>query len=269
MRILHSCSTPSLVALLALASSLLALRTQARGAPTITGKIVLADGKPVAGATVETSQDCDHGHSIETRKTVSAADGIFSLVAYDPRCSRYRLVASKEKDFWMPSDDLLGSTFGPTINERVVVDVSSNPPPEPVRIVLNSRGGKAAIRVRDLATGRFVYANLWFQKPDQDNILGVLVPTGLNGSASVHLWTPGEYTLQVSSFTCGSSRSEEYVTAEGPKFALIVRPAAEVSEVIDIDSRTIKVLKHDAGKFISTSISPNCNLQSPPTSLRN
>jgi hypothetical protein len=264
MQTLHFFSAPPFVAFLALALFFSPAKIQARGQPRITGKTVLADGTTVVGATVETTQDCDHGgDAIETHKTVSAPDGTFSLSAYDPNCSRYRLIASKETDFWLPSDDLTNSKFGLTINERIVVDVSSASTSKPIVIVLKSRGGKVAIRVRDLATGRFVFADLWYQKPDQNNLVGALIPTALDGSADTHLLTPGEYTVQVGSFTCGNSHSEAYLTADGPKISLIVRPAVKVNKIIEIDSRTVQVLKHDGGKFGPDSISPNCNLRSP------
>jgi hypothetical protein len=260
MKTPHFFSALSLVAFLALGLFLSPAKNQARGEPKITGTILLVDGTAVAGATVETAQDCDHGgDAIETRKSVSAADGTFSLPAYDPRCSRYRLIASKETDFWLPSEDLLNSEFGPWTNERIVVDVASVPPPRPVRIVLNSRGGKVAIRVRDLATGRFVFADLWYEKPDQSNLVGADVPTGLDGSATVYLLTPGKYTVRVASFTCGNSHDESHITADGPTISVLVRPAIESNEVIEIDSRKIKALKNDHGKFTPDPASPNCS----------
>jgi len=245
---------------LSLASFLFAARPQSRDDRKINGQIVLADGTPVAGANVEAAQDCFHfGDYIETRKTVSAADGSFSLPAYVTRCNRYRLRASKEGDFWLPTDDLLPSPYGSTPTERiVVVDISSVPASKPV-IVLNARGGRVAVRVRDDATGRFVFADLVYEKPDQNKVLGSM-PTGLDGSATVHLLPPGEYTVKVFSFSCGDSRQEWHMTADGPQISVLVRPGIELNEVIKIDSRKIKIRKDDHG---SSSANANCGTQDP------
>jgi len=250
------------VTFLGLAAFLFAAKPQSRDDQKINGQVVVADGSPVAGATVKTTLDCFHfGDAISTRQTVSAADGTFSLPAYDTRCSRYRLLASKEGDFWLPTDDWDGSQFGPTPSERIVVDISSVPPSRPV-IVLNARGGKLAIRVRDIATGRFVFADLVYEKPDQDKVLGASMPTGLDGSATVHLLPPGEYTVKVFSFSCGDSHQEWHVTADGPQISILVKPGIELNKVIEIDSRKIK-LKNDYGKSGPDPASPNCSRQDP------
>jgi len=259
MKTLHFFAASSFVTFLSLASFFFAAKPQSRDDRKINGQIVLADGTPVAGATVETTQDCyQGGDAIETRKTVSAADGTFSLPAYDTRCSRYRLLASKEGDFWLPTGD---SQFGSTPTERIVVDISSVPPSRPV-IVLNARGGKVAIRVRDVATGRFVFADLVYEKPE-DKFFGASIPTGLDGSATVPLLPPGEYTVKVFSFTCGDSHQEWHVTADGPQISVRVRPGIQLNEVIEIDSRKIKILKNDHGKSGPDPASPNCSRQDP------
>jgi len=246
------------VTFLGLALFFFPLKPQSRDDPKISGQIVLADGTPVAGATVETTQDCyQGGDGIETRKTISAADGTFSFPAYDTRCSRYRLLASKEGDFWLPTDDFF--QFGSTRTEHIVVDTSSVPPSRPV-IVLKARGGKVAIRVRDVATGRFVFADLVYEKPE-DKFFGMSIPTGLDGSAKVYLLPPGKYTVKVFSFTCGDSLQEWHVTADGPQIVVLVRPGIQLNEVIKIDSRKIKV-KND-GKSSSNPASPNCSSQDP------
>ena len=85
------------------------------------------------------------------------------------------------------------------------------------------------------------------------------MPTGLDGSATVHLLPPGEYTVQVASFTCGDSHNKEYVTADGPKISLGLKAATEWNEVIDIDSHNMRVLKLEHGKFRPDSASPNCS----------
>jgi hypothetical protein len=260
MKSLHFFAASWFVAFLGLASFVFAAKLQSLGDRKINGQVIVADGTPVAGATVETTQDCFQGGDlIETRKTVSAADGTFSLPAYDNRCSRYRLLASKDGDFWLPTDDWLNSQFGPTPAQRIVVDISSVPPSRPV-IVLNARGGKVAVRVRDVATGRFVFADLVYEKPDQDKVLGASMPTGLDGSATVHLLTPGEYTVKVFTFTCGDSHEEWYGTADGPKISVLVRPGIELNEVIEIDSRKIK-LKNNQGKSDPVPANPNCSRQ--------
>jgi hypothetical protein len=264
MKILHFFAASWFVALLGLASFCFAANPQSLDDRKINGQVIVADGTPVAGATVQATQDCFHGgDAIETRKTISAADGTFSLPAYDTRCSHYRLLASKEEDFWLPTDDLMNSQFGPTPSQRIVVDISSVTPSRPVIVVLNARGGKVAIRVRDVATGRFVFADLVYEKPDQDKVLGASMPTGLDGSATVHLLPPGEYTVEVFSFSCGDSHQEWHVTADGPKIFVLVRSGIELNQVIEIDSRKIKIRKNSQGKLGSDSSSPNCSRQDP------
>lgn len=258
MKTLYFFAASWFVTFLGLASFFFAANPQSRNDRKINGQVVMADGSPVAGATVEATQDCFHfGDSIETSKTVSAADWSFSLSAYDTHCSRYRLRASKEGDFWLPTDDFLPSPYGSTPTERiVVVDISSVPRSRPV-IILNARGGKVAIRVRDVATGRFVFADLVYEKPDQVRF-DASMPTELDGSATIHLLPPGEYTVEVFTFTCGDSDEESYITADGPKISVLVRPGIELHEVIEIDSRKIK-LKNNQGKSGPVPPNPNCS----------
>src|SRR5690348_5043739 len=79
MKALHFFATSWFVTFLGLASFFFAAEPQSRGDRQINGQVVVADGTPVGGATVATTQDCFHfGDNIETRSTVSAADGTFS-----------------------------------------------------------------------------------------------------------------------------------------------------------------------------------------------
>jgi hypothetical protein len=106
-----------------------------------------------------------------------------------------------------------------------------------------------------------------YEKP-ADKLFASSMPTGLDGSATVHLLPPGEYTVKVFSFTCGDSHEEWHVTADGPKISVLVRPGIELNEVIEIDSRKIK-LKNDQGKFGPDPASPNCSRQAPEATRPN
>jgi hypothetical protein len=238
-------------------------QTEARGghaATQLTGTVVFADGTPAGGAVVEATQDCYQiGDSIEIRSVTSDADGTFSLSAFDPKCHRYRFSASKVEEYWLPTDGISSPAFGADYpSERIVAEFSSSRPPKPVRIVLNRLGGKVAIRVRDVLTGRFIYADLSYQREPAKlyKIQWGLMPTGLDGSAVVHLFAPGDYSVQVGTFKCGS---EEYLAANGPRITLNVKPATESHEVIDIDVRNIKVQTTERGKPHIVSAPTTCN----------
>jgi hypothetical protein len=222
---------------------MVAMPLYAQKEPQITGTVVLADGTPVEGADVATIQDCGSvGDSYETRKVVSDVSGRFSLPAFDPQCRRYQISASKQDDYWLPTGDFPFRAFGKDYPvQRVVVQFSARRPPEPVRIVLNQRGGKVAIQVREVSSRRFIWADLAFEcDPPQKGTCQAAMPTGLEGSGTNQLFSPGNYSVQVASVMCGD---KIFSVTDQPKMRMTLTPGGDFKKVIEVDIRAIKVVE--------------------------
>jgi len=160
---------------------------------------------------------------VHSEERTAANDGTFSFPVFDPDCNRYRFSASKPSDFWLPS------------NQNVFTGV----PSQPVQIVLGPRGGKVQIQVWDVATDRFIRAQLDIsRKTIAGKQFGSLqTATNLDGSAITELLPSGEYSVKVISYPCANV---EYWTSNGPASSFIVKPETVLRETLRIDIRNIK-----------------------------
>lgn len=221
-----------------------ALRAQAESGQPLRGKVVFSDGTAARGAKVEVSEICD-GLTL-SQHTTTAEDGSFSFPLFhgnmldpthgDDGCKEYRFRASRREDCWIPSDENVFSGVAPTVP---TVDLRVGLPAQPVQIVLSIRGGEVSFRVWDVATGRFVRSELDLdRKPVEGKKFGsMMFATGEDGSADAILLPPGEYTVEVESYPCGTN---EYWAARGPVRSFVVEPAKHVEEIVEIDVRNIK-----------------------------
>ncbi len=224
-----------------LSSQIVTLPAQPQIARQLRGSVVFPDGTPAAEATVRASAICvdrSEGdvHIAQVRETTTAEDGRFSFPVFDPDCNRYSFSASKPTDYWLPSNE---NVFAGMSLTAPVVELSATMPSQPVEIVLRIRGGKVTFRVWDIATDRFVRARFELNhKPIKHKKFGaMLLSTGMDGSADTELLPPGEYTVEVESYPCGS---EEYSTSSGPVSSFVVNPATQSEVIIRVDVRNIK-----------------------------
>jgi hypothetical protein len=216
------------------------------------GKVILADGSPVFGAAVDAIAKCD-GISF-SRYIITAEDGSFSFPLFHRKmlgpdqsetdCKQYQFRASMKEDYWLSSDDNIFTGGVPTIP---TVDLPLQLPLVPVQIVLSVRGGKVGFRVWDIATNRFVHAEIYLsRKPIEGKKFGsVQWKTRDDGEFDVQLLPPGDYSVEVQSYPCGT---DEYWTASGPVNTFIVQPQTFLEEKISIDIRNIKPLPGDHGR---------------------
>jgi hypothetical protein len=216
--------------------------TQSEIAQPLRGKVVFSDGSAASAAKVEATAKCDGLGLVQF--TTTAEDGSFSFPLFhrkeyrDVDCKKYEFRASKEEDYWLPSDEHIFSGLSPavpTANIPVGVDSPS------IQIVLGVRGGKVSIRVWDIATNRFVRAMVYLERKP---VVGMKFgseqwETNENGSPASELLPPGEYTVEVQSYPC---RAEEYWTVGGPTDSFTVEPGKQQDEIIRIDVRDIKPL---------------------------
>ena len=231
------------IGLVALLWQVVILRAQTRGTPPLRGTVVLPDGRPAVGATVVAKAACQNplGGVVSmgfVKKTVTAGDGTFSFWPFDPDCNRYSFSASKQEDYWLPSDQRLFTDVEPSIP---AMDLASLSAVKPIRITLGARGGRIAIRVWDIATARFVHAGLElsrkpvagksFQGPE-------LTSTGKDGAALVELFPLGEYEVQVRTYPCG--KNEYWASNPRPVSSFAVESAIQLEKTIRIDVRNIK-----------------------------
>lgn len=226
-------------------------KSQIENDPLLSGKVIFADGSPVYGATVDVLAKCNGVNF--SRHTITAGDGSFSLPLFhlkmlepnqsEADCKQYQFRASMKEDYWLPSDDNVFTGGVPTIS---TVNLPLELPLAPVQIVLSVRGGKVGFRVWDVATSRFVHAEIYVsRKPVQGKKFGSIEwKTRDDGEFDVQLLPPGDYSVEVQSYPCGT---EEYFTASGPVNSFIVQPQTFLEEKISIDVRNIKPLPGDHG----------------------
>ena len=219
-------------------------RAQVETVRSLQGIVVFADGTAVKGAKVEMFAFCDE--TSLTQNTTTGKDGSFSFPGFIrpasvsshsfDNCRDFRFRASKIEDYWILSDEnVFSGSSAPS--------TTSTPglPSEPIRIVLRTRGGRVGFRVWDVATGRFIRADLDLERqPVKGKRFGsMLLATGLDGAADFELLPAGGYTVQVESYPCQSS---EYRTNHGPILSFTIEPATQIEETIRIDVRNIKPL---------------------------
>lgn len=230
----------------------------------ITGVVVLADGTPVAGATVKAVADCrtdpskaaDPQGGIET--TTTAADGRFSFPAFAPGCGRYHLGAGKEADYWVVPNV---QSYGRDDFNSVDVEAPSSQPSQPATIRLTMRGGLLVVTVKDTSTGRVVDAGVIIvPRPDQPHpggVIGQLVPPGRGPTPTIRkLLPPDIYRVRVVNYPCGDER---FMTMEGARVTIPIQPGVELDETLEMNVQTVRPLEHDAsGKLVPTDPSPKC-----------
>jgi len=215
------------------------------------GNVVFLDGTAAQGAKVRASAICNGVSLVQDATT--AQDGSFSFPLFhreipdgsDAACTQYRFGASKQEDFWLPSDTRVFTGVEPIVP---TVNLPISFPLQPVQIVLRVRGGEVSFRVWEVSTGRFVGAGLDLDgKAIEGKKLGaMLLATGEDGSEDTLLLPPGEYTVKVSAYP---ARQTMYCPLrESVSSSFIVKPGTRLQETITIDARKIKLFKFDQRK---------------------
>ena len=213
---------------------------QAQGG--ISGVVRYPAGTPSADATVSAVTQCQedpHINFVQEAKT--SADGTFHIPRFlESACNRVQLSAKKLDDLWLKTghDVFYERDNGTT----PVVEAALLNPPTVVEITLGRRGALVAFRVWDVATARFIRAELYLKRePVPGAKFGSMqIATGRDGSADTLLLPEGEYDISVEQYSC---KGADYFTANPPHETLTVVAGQRVAKDISVDVRQIKPMK--------------------------
>ena len=126
----------------------------------INGVVRLPDGAPLEGATVTAKTDCKEMGVNFVQEVKTLADGSFYVPPFATGdCNRIRLFAKKAEELWLETghDVFYGGGNG---TAPVVVIPSSTT----TEITMGSQGASVSFRVRDKATDRFIWAELYIKR---------------------------------------------------------------------------------------------------------
>jgi uncharacterized protein YigE (DUF2233 family) len=204
----------------------------------INGVVRLPDGAPLEGATVIAKTDCKEVGFSFVNEVKTSADGSFYVPPFATgNCNRIRLFAKKTEDLWLVTghDPLSGEDNGST--PAVVIPSSTS-----AEITMGSRGGSVSFRVRDRATDRFIWAELYIKRMPVPGkkFASVQIATGRDGSPNTLLLPAGDYEVAVEQYSCGTV---DYFAMNRPRQRFAVQAGQVTTKDISVDVRLIKPAK--------------------------
>jgi hypothetical protein len=200
----------------------------------VSGVVRYPDGSPSPHAEVWARSLC--ADLITLSKTVkTAGDGSFYVPPFpSSHCDHILLTAEKPEDFWLRTGrEIFYESDNGTTPE---VDVPRTGKPIKTEIRLGKQGGLVSVRVRDLTSDRFIWAELRIERvppvPDADfnfrqidtNPPGQLLPAG-------------QYNIFLESYSC---HGKNYFTDGVRLESLTVEAAEKVTKDFSVDLRVIK-----------------------------
>jgi len=201
----------------------------------INGVVRLPDGTPLEGATVTARTVCEETGLSFVQEVRTSADGSFYVPPFATgTCNRIRLLAKKTEDLWLETGhDVLSGEDNGTAPVIVIPSSAST------EITMGSRGGSLSFRVRDKATDRFIWAELYIQRvPVPGKKFGsVQIATGRDGSPDTLLLPAGDYEVAVEQYSCGGV---DYFSVNPPRERFAVQVGQVTAKDISVDVRLIK-----------------------------
>lgn len=204
----------------------------------ISGVVRLPDGAPLQGATVTAKTDCSEMGVNFVQEVKTLADGSFYVPPFATGdCNRIRLFAKKTEDLWLETghDVFYGEDNG---NAPVVVIPSSTT----TEVTMGSRGGSVSFRVRDKATNRFIWAELYIKRMPVPGKKFGSVQIATDGMALPILccYRPVTTRLRVEQYSCGAV---DYFAFNPPRERFAVQAGQVTVKDISVDVRLIKPAK--------------------------
>jgi hypothetical protein len=204
----------------------------------IKGLVRLRDGAPLEGATITAKTDCKEMGMNFVQEVKTSADGSFYVPPFSTGdCNRIRLFAKKAGDLWLQTGpDVFSGEYNGTA--PVVVIPSS----ATTEITMGSQGASVSFRVRDRATDRFIWAELYIKRmPVQGKKFGsVQIATGRDGSPDTLLLPAGDYEVAVEQYSCGTV---DYFALNPPRERFVLQAGQVMAKDISVDVRLIKPAK--------------------------
>jgi hypothetical protein len=212
-----------------------------RSSGGISGIVRYPDGTPSAGATVSAVTECKEMGYDRVQEVNTSTDGSFYVPRFlEVSCTRIRLSAKKVEDLWLKTGHEV--FYGGDNGTTPLVEASESGSPTTTEIRLGNRGGSVSFRVWDVASHRFIYAELSVKRvPEPGAVFGSMqIATGRDGSPDTLLLPAGQYQISIDQYSC---REAVYFTANPPRETLTVQAGERLGKDISVDVRLIKNMK--------------------------
>jgi hypothetical protein len=165
---------------------------------------------------------------------------MLALAVLPPGAITIRLSAKKVEDLWLKTGhDVFYEADNGTSPE---VDAPWTRTPTTTEIKLGRQGGLVSFRVRDMASDRFIWAELQLERtPVPGAKFGSLrIATGPDGSPDTLLLPAGQYQIFLESYSC---HGKDYFTDRPPMESLTVQAGEKVAKDFSVDVRSIKPMR--------------------------
>jgi hypothetical protein len=229
----------------------------------ISGVVRYPDGSPSPNATVQAVTNCkSDAHVNLVQRVKTASDGTFYVAPFfSSGCNHIRLSAKKVEDLWLETGhDVFYEADNGTSPE---VDAPWTGPPTATEIKLGKQGGLVSFRVRDMASDRYIRAELQLDRtPVPGAKFGsVRIATGRDGSPDTLLLPAGQYEIGIESYSC---RDKDYFADHLLLESLTVEAGEKMEKDFSIDVRAIKPMRsYDNPKAKPCEPSPIFSEKSP------
>jgi hypothetical protein len=205
----------------------------------VSGVVRYPDGSPSSHATVWASTNCKDTdvHIALLKEVKTASDGSFYVPPFlSAHCNHILLRAGKPEDFWLRTGrEIFYESDNGTTRE---VDVPRTGNPILTEIRLGRQGGFVSVRVRDVKSDRFIWAELRLEHvPELEfpNLMDIAT------NSPPVLLPAAQYKVFLESYSCGG---KNYFTDGGvPVEPLTVEAGEKVTKDFSIDVRAIKPVR--------------------------
>jgi hypothetical protein len=208
----------------------------------VSGIVRYPDGSPSSNATVVAVTNCkDDIHISYVQEVRTSSDGSFYVPPFlASACNHIRLSAEKREDFWLKTGrEVFYESDNGTTPE---VDAPRTGPSVVTEIRFGKQGGLVSFRVRDVASNRFIYAELQLERtpPPETNFGSMRIATGHDGSPDTLLLPAGQYKIFLEGYSC---RGKNYFTDGAPLEPLAVEAGGKLAKDFSVDARAIKPIR--------------------------
>jgi hypothetical protein len=229
---------------LVIASAAAIVLSQNTAAPSggISGLVRYPDGSPSPNATVQAVTNCKsdvHVNFVHEVKTMS--DGTFYVPPFfTSECNHIRLSAKKVEDYWLETGHAV--FYEADNGTSPEVDAAWTGSPTTTEIKLGKQGGIVSFRVRDMASDRYIWAELQLERtPVPGAKFGSMrIATGRDGSPDTLLLPAGQYEIWIETYSC---RDKDYFTDHPILESLTVEAGEKVEKTFSVDVRAIKPMR--------------------------
>jgi len=169
------------------------------------------------------------------KEVKTASDGSFYVPPFpSSHCNRILLYAEKPEDFWLRTGrEIFYESDNGTTPEVIAPRTGK---PVLTEIKLGKQGGVLSVRVRDISSDHFIWAELRIERVPP-------VPEAnfnfrqIDTNSSAELLPAGQYNIFLESYSC---RGKKYFTDDVPLEPFTVEAGKKMTKDFSVDFRVIK-----------------------------